>query len=102
MGKKYFVSVKSCSSLRHTNELIFLKIFVFLIRLPNLALMSLARNNEASEKKDLRMLGRLSIIVPCVADVAQLVEHDLAKVGVAGSNPVVRSIVIFGRSDFHV
>ena len=26
------------------------------------------------------------------ADVAQLVEHDLAKVGVAGSNPVVRSI----------
>ncbi len=26
------------------------------------------------------------------ADVAQLVEHHLAKVGVAGSNPVVRSI----------
>ena len=26
------------------------------------------------------------------ADVAQLVEHNLAKVGVAGSNPVVRSI----------
>ena len=26
------------------------------------------------------------------ADVAQLVEHDLAKVGVAGSNPVVRSM----------
>ena len=25
------------------------------------------------------------------ADVAQLVEHDLAKVGVAGSSPVVRS-----------
>jgi hypothetical protein len=32
---------------------------------------------------------------PCAlarADVAQLVEHNLAKVGVAGSNPVVRSI----------
>ena len=28
------------------------------------------------------------------ADMAQLVEHHLAKVGVAGSNPVVRSIVI--------
>jgi hypothetical protein len=27
------------------------------------------------------------------ADVAQLVEHNLAKVGVAGSNPVVRSIL---------
>ena len=26
------------------------------------------------------------------ADVAQLVEHNLAKVGVAGSNPVIRSI----------
>ena len=25
------------------------------------------------------------------ADVAQLVEHHLAKVGVAGSNPVIRS-----------
>ena len=28
---------------------------------------------------------------PAHADVAQLVEHNLAKVGVAGSNPVVRS-----------
>ena len=27
----------------------------------------------------------------CNARVAQLVEHDLAKVGVAGSNPVSRS-----------
>ena len=26
------------------------------------------------------------------ADVAQLVEHNLAKVGVAGSNPVIRSM----------
>src|SRR5436190_1652375 len=29
--------------------------------------------------------------VMAAADVAQLVEHNLAKVGVAGSNPVVRS-----------
>ena len=29
--------------------------------------------------------------------MAQLVEHHLAKVGVAGSNPVVRSIVYSGR-----
>ena len=28
--------------------------------------------------------------------MAQLVEHHLAKVGVAGSNPVVRSIVTNG------
>ena len=27
-----------------------------------------------------------------IARVAQLVEHDLAKVGVAGSNPVSRSM----------
>ena len=28
------------------------------------------------------------------AKVAQLVEHDLAKVGVAGSNPVFRSFLL--------
>ena len=32
------------------------------------------------------------------ADMAQLVEHHLAKVGVAGSNPVVRSRMLEGRS----
>ena len=31
------------------------------------------------------------------ADVAQLVEHNLAKVGVAGSSPVVRSIAFPDR-----
>ena len=35
--------------------------------------------------------GRLAMVLPH-ADVAQLVEHHLAKVRVAGSNPVVRSI----------
>jgi hypothetical protein len=30
---------------------------------------------------------------PWHADVAQLVAHNLAKVGVAGSNPVIRSKV---------
>ena len=34
------------------------------------------------------------------ARVAQLVEHDLAKVGVAGSNPVSRSTRIPLRRDF--
>ena len=33
------------------------------------------------------------------ADVAQLVEHNLAKVGVAGSNPVVRSKKIARSGD---
>ena len=33
----------------------------------------------------------------CDADVAQLVEHHLAKVRVAGSNPVVRSEVLKPR-----
>ena len=36
-------------------------------------------------------------IICAHADVAQLVEHNLAKVGVAGSNPVVRSIFFIGR-----
>ena len=34
------------------------------------------------------------IVIPRKADMAQLVEHNLAKVGVAGSSPVVRSIAL--------
>jgi hypothetical protein len=34
--------------------------------------------------------------IPGIADVAQLVEHHLAKVRVAGSSPVVRSEVPIG------
>ncbi len=40
------------------------------------------------------------INIHCVlkrAGIAQLVEHDLAKVGVAGSSPVSRSIFLFGH-----
>ena len=33
------------------------------------------------------------------ARVAQLVEHDLAKVGVAGSSPVSRSFLCSGNAD---
>ena len=29
------------------------------------------------------------------AGIAQLVEHDLAKVGVAGSSPVFRSFIVY-------
>ncbi len=35
-----------------------------------------------------------------IAGVAQLVEHNLAKVGVAGSNPVARSS-FRGQNEFH-
>ena len=35
--------------------------------------------------------ARVLLVWSPAADVAQLVEHNLAKVGVAGSNPVVRS-----------
>ena len=34
------------------------------------------------------------------ADMAQLVEHNLAKVGVAGSSPVVRSIACKGPDEY--
>ena len=34
--------------------------------------------------------------------MAQLVEHHLAKVGVAGSNPVVRSIVLSELIDLSI
>ena len=36
--------------------------------------------------------GGSSPFIRTVAKIAQLVEHNLAKVGVAGSNPVFRSI----------
>ena len=35
--------------------------------------------------------GSNPVLASIYADMAQLVEHHLAKVGVAGSNPVVRS-----------
>ena len=49
-------------------------------------------------KKFLHQMGETCSISPCDADMAQLVEHHLAKVGVAGSNPVVRSRIVKGRS----
>ena len=36
-----------------------------------------------------------------VAEIAQLVEHDLAKVGVAGSSPVFRSFLGTGKIQSH-
>ncbi len=36
--------------------------------------------------------------VPFFARIAQLVEHDLAKVGVAGSSPVSRSLKGFTKN----
>ncbi len=45
----------------------------------------------------MRAPARSRIMVTRDADMAQLVEHHLAKVGVAGSNPVVRSTVFSGR-----
>src|SRR5207302_1119051 len=41
--------------------------------------------------RGLRRARRRLVYCRAYADVAQLVEHNLAKVGVAGSNPVVRS-----------
>ena len=36
---------------------------------------------------------------PFPADLAHLVERDLAKVEVAGSSPVIRSIIILGAGE---
>ncbi|SBW05532.1 conserved exported hypothetical protein [uncultured Dysgonomonas sp.] len=41
--------------------------------------------------KNFEKLKIAFIFALAIAKVAQLVEHDLAKVGVAGSNPVFRS-----------
>ena len=40
-----------------------------------------------------------SINWPRTAGIAQLVEHNLAKVGVAGSSPVSRSVAVWSASD---
>jgi hypothetical protein len=45
---------------------------------------------ERPDRRRLKLLGDAPRMGDH-ADVAQLVEHHLAKVGVAGSNPVVRS-----------
>ena len=37
-----------------------------------------------------------TIFALAIAKIAQLVEHNLAKVGVAGSSPVVRSMLTLG------
>ena len=41
---------------------------------------------------DVKKTLNFSLLTVVIAGVAQLVEHNLAKVGVAGSNPVARSI----------
>ena len=43
-----------------------------------------------------RRVGSSPSIRTFIAKIAQLVEHDLAKVGVAGSNPVFRSSTCLG------
>ena len=43
--------------------------------------------------KGFQNVGIIALNIAVIAKVAQLVEHDLAKVGVAGSNPVFRSNV---------
>ena len=45
-------------------------------------------------------VGRVRLCIHQTAGIAQLVEHDLAKVGVAGSNPVSRSNKIKGLRYF--
>ena len=59
-------------------------------------IVGLLKNFFKNQKFFLHYIGGKRIIPSC-ADMAQLVEHHLAKVGVAGSNPVVRSMNSKGR-----
>ena len=52
---------------------------------------ALARASQNFLKKVLAFGWIIPYIKSSQADMAQLVEHNLAKVGVAGSSPVVRS-----------
>ena len=51
-------------------------------------------------KKVLAPAGTIAYNTYLHADMAQLVEHHLAKVGVAGSNPVVRSMTMIRPTQF--
>ena len=59
------------------------------------------RNSTRSKffKTMLALARQLVYLIYLQADMAQLVEHNLAKVGVAGSSPVVRSIACKGPDD---
>ena len=59
------------------------------------ALARFARASQNFLKKVLAFGWIIPYIKSSQADMAQLVEHNLAKVGVAGSSPVVRSIWAF-------
>ncbi len=68
----------------------------------------MTRNPDFSIFLDSRVRGNdvkktlnFSLLTVVIAGVAQLVEHNLAKVGVAGSNPVARSIKINDLSSGH-
>ena len=50
-----------------------------------------ASSNIGSEDCHDGVACRVRRLLGCVAGIAQLVEHNLAKVGVAGSSPVSRS-----------
>ena len=51
----------------------------------------------AGKNSPLRGVGESRILVPALAGLAQLVARHLAKVEVAGSNPVARSMYSLGR-----
>ena len=87
VGDTSFELVTSCVSSKHSPpELIAHKSVAYCSTMTSILNMILV-------KKILAFVCNFGII--CThADVAQLVEHNLAKVGVAGSNPVVRSIFL--------
>ena len=58
--------------------------------------MGVTSSNRVPRTTKLRGAGEIRLpiksVIELTADMAQLVEHHLAKVRVAGSNPVVRSM----------
>ena len=52
----------------------------------------------ARQAHNLEVSGSIPLSATILAKIAQLVEHDLAKVGVAGSSPVFRSLAQMAES----
>jgi hypothetical protein len=58
------------------------------------------KKNFAAKLTSLSLPSQQKKLLKNIAEVAHLVEHDLAKVGVAGSSPVFRSASIPPKRDF--
>ena len=62
-------------------------------KIKNIKIENSAKKFGGIKKSGYLCNAKAETLIEILAKIAQLVEHDLAKVGVAGSSPVFRSLV---------